>query len=167
MHDVFSNRFASVVPACSNRFAPTQSEPLGVLWTRAPTRLPRSRLVTLRDAGERRRARWNLPGERRTGKYNAFVWANTGTSTDQGDSLSIAGYRGNRSCVEGIFLNLTVEKRCSVARRTKRYSDHVPPGPNTWTLNIQPLGQFRPHRSFLLARFTLPSSVARLLHTAA
>ena len=67
--------------------------------------------MTLRDAGERRRARWNLPGERRTGKYNAFVWANTGTSTDQGDSLSIAGYRGNRSCVEGIFLNLTVEKR--------------------------------------------------------
>jgi len=31
--------------------------------------------------------------------------------TDQGDSLSIAGYRGNRSCVEGICLNLTVEKR--------------------------------------------------------
>ena len=31
--------------------------------------------------------------------------------TDQGDSLSIAGCRGNRSCVEGIFLKLTVEKR--------------------------------------------------------
>src|SRR5262249_26969598 len=41
-----------------------------------------------------------------------------------------------------------------------------PPGPNTWTLNIQPLDQFRPHRGFLLARSTLPSSVARLLHTA-
>jgi len=41
-----------------------------------------------------------------------------------------------------------------------------PPGPNTWTLNIQPLGQFRPHRGFLLARCTLPCSVARLLHTA-
>ena len=31
--------------------------------------------------------------------------------TDQGDSLSIAGCRGNRSCVEGIFLKLTVKKR--------------------------------------------------------
>jgi hypothetical protein len=40
------------------------------------------------------------------------------------------------------------------------------PGQNTWTLNIQPLGQFRPHRGFLLARPTLLSSVARLLHTA-
>ena len=51
-----------------------------------------------------------------------------------------------------------------------RYSETVfrscPPGPNTWTLNIQPLGQFRPHRGFLLARSTLLSSVARLLHTA-
>jgi hypothetical protein len=38
MHDVLSNRFASVVPtelSCSNRFAPTQSEPLGILLTRA------------------------------------------------------------------------------------------------------------------------------------
>ena len=52
MHDVFSNRFASVVPACSNRFAPTQSEPLGVLWTRAPTRLPRCHRV----AAQRRSA---------------------------------------------------------------------------------------------------------------
>src|SRR5262249_56752664 len=41
-----------------------------------------------------------------------------------------------------------------------------PPGPNTWTLNIQPFDQFRPHRGFLLSRSTLPSSVARLLHTA-
>jgi hypothetical protein len=40
-------------------------------------------------------------------------------------------------------------------------------GPNIWTLNIQPLGQFRPHRGFLLVRSTLLSSVARLLHTAA
>src|SRR5262249_58839992 len=51
-----------------------------------------------------------------------------------------------------------------------KYSETVfrscPPGPNTWTLNIQPLGQFRPHRGFLLARSTLLSSVARLLHTA-
>jgi hypothetical protein len=31
--------------------------------------------------------------------------------TDQGDSLSIAGRRGYRSRVEGIFLELTVEKR--------------------------------------------------------
>ena len=31
-----------------------------------------------------------------------------------------------------------------------------PPGPNTWTLNIQPLGRFHPHRHFLLARSTLP-----------
>ena len=42
----------------------------------------------------------------------------------------------------------------------------IPPGPNTWTLNILPLGQFRPHRGFLLARPTLLSSVARMLHTA-
>src|SRR2546430_17058765 len=52
MHDVPSNRFASVVPtesSCSNRFAPTQSEPLGILLTRAPTRLPRCRLVTLQS----------------------------------------------------------------------------------------------------------------------
>ena len=51
-----------------------------------------------------------------------------------------------------------------------KYSETVfrscPPGPNTWTLNIHPLGQFRPHRGFLLARSTLLSSVARLLHTA-
>src|SRR5215468_11277301 len=47
----------------------------------------------------------------------------------------------------------------------KRYSDHVP-RPESWTLNIQPLGQFRPHRAFLLGRSTLLSSVARLLHTA-
>src|SRR5262249_20990187 len=51
-----------------------------------------------------------------------------------------------------------------------KYSEAVfrscPPGPNTWTLNIQPLGQFRPHRGFLLARSTLLTSVARLLHTA-
>jgi hypothetical protein len=35
MHDVLSNRFASVVPtelSCSNRFAPTQSEPLVKLY---------------------------------------------------------------------------------------------------------------------------------------
>ena len=31
--------------------------------------------------------------------------------TDQGDSLSIAWCRGNRSCVESIFLDLAVEKR--------------------------------------------------------
>jgi hypothetical protein len=41
----------------------------------------------------------------------------------------------------------------------------ISPAPNTCRLNIQPLGQFRPHRGFLLARSTLPSSVARLLHT--
>jgi len=57
-------------------------------------------------------------------------------------------------------------RRPSIQNIRERYSDHVPPGPNTWTLNIQPLDQFRPHRGFLLARSTLPSSVARLLHTA-
>ena len=57
-------------------------------------------------------------------------------------------------------------RRLSIQNIRERYSDHVPPGPNTWTLNIQPLDQFRPHRGFLLARSTLPSSVARLLHTA-
>ena len=42
----------------------------------------------------------------------------------------------------------------------------ISPAPNTCRLNIHPLGQFRPHRGFLLARSTLPTSVARLLHTA-
>ena len=36
-------------------------------------------------------------------------------------------------------------RRPSIQNIRKRYSDHVPPGPNTWTLNIQPLDQFRPH----------------------
>jgi hypothetical protein len=36
------------------------------------------------------------------------------------------------------------------------------PGPNTWTLNIQPLDQFRPH----CGRSTLSNTVACLLHTA-
>jgi hypothetical protein len=57
-------------------------------------------------------------------------------------------------------------RRPSIQNIRERYSDHVPPGPNTWTLNILPLGQFRPHCGFLLARCTLPSSVTRLLHTA-
>ena len=57
-------------------------------------------------------------------------------------------------------------RRPSIQNIRERYSDHVPPGPNTWRLNILPLGQFRPHRGFLSARSTLPSSVARLLHTA-
>ena len=57
-------------------------------------------------------------------------------------------------------------RRPSIQNIRERYSDHVPPGPNTWTLNMEPLDQFRPHRGFLLARSTLPSSVARLLHTA-
>src|SRR5262249_13482060 len=66
--------------------------------------------------------------------------------------------------------------RCGASQRPVRdahqseYSETVfrscPPGPNTWTLNIQPLGQFRPHRGFLLARPRLLSTVARLLHTA-
>jgi hypothetical protein len=50
------------------------------------------------------------------------------------------------------------------AHRSKIFGSGIPitspPGPNTWTLNIQPFDQFRPHRGFLLARFTLPSSVA-------
>jgi hypothetical protein len=41
-----------------------------------------------------------------------------------------------------------------------------PPAPNTWTLNILPLGQFRPALGFLLTLSTSPSSVAHLLHTA-
>src|SRR5215472_11101753 len=42
----------------------------------------------------------------------------------------------------------------------------ISPAPNTCRLNIQPPGQFRPRRGFLLARSTLPSSVSSLLHTA-
>ena len=44
-------------------------------------------------------------------------------------------------------------RRSSIQNIRERY---VPPGPNTWTLNIQPLGRFHPHRHFLLARSTLP-----------
>jgi hypothetical protein len=36
-------------------------------------------------------------------------------------------------------------RRPSIQNIRERYSDHVPPGPNTWTLNIQLLGGFRPH----------------------
>jgi hypothetical protein len=57
-------------------------------------------------------------------------------------------------------------RRPSIQNIRKRNSDHVPPGPNTRTLNIQPLDQFRPAPSLLSARATLPSSVARLPHTA-
>jgi hypothetical protein len=39
-------------------------------------------------------------------------------------------------------------RRPSIQNIRERYSDHVPPGPNIWTLNIQPLGQFRPHSAF-------------------
>jgi hypothetical protein len=53
-------------------------------------------------------------------------------------------------------------RRPSIQNIRERYSDHVPPGPNTWTLNIQPLDQFRPHRG----RSTLSNTVACLLHTA-
>src|SRR5262249_32687860 len=35
-------------------------------------------------------------------------------------------------------------RRPSIQNIRERYSDHVPPGPNTWRLNILPLGQFRP-----------------------
>jgi hypothetical protein len=47
----------------------------------------------------------------------------------------------------------------------ERYSDHVPPGPNIWTLNIQPLGQFRPHLAFCQPDPHCLASVARLPHT--
>src|SRR5215831_9607935 len=40
-------------------------------------------------------------------------------------------------------------RRPSIQNIRERYSARVPPGPNTCTLNIKPLGQFRPHRSFL------------------
>src|SRR5262252_1179777 len=46
-------------------------------------------------------------------------------------------------------------RRPSIQHIRERYSDHVPPGPNTWTLNIQPLDQFRPHRGFLLRSASL------------
>jgi hypothetical protein len=39
-------------------------------------------------------------------------------------------------------------RRPSIQNIRERYSDHVPPGSNIWTLNIQPLGQFRPHSAF-------------------
>src|SRR5215472_3122390 len=44
------------------------------------------------------------------------------------------------------------------------YCDHAP-RPNTWPLNIEPLGRFRPQRDFLSAPTTSRRSVARLPHT--
>ena len=57
-------------------------------------------------------------------------------------------------------------RRPSIQNIRERHSDHVPRARILGRLNIQPLGQFRPHRGFLLARSTLPGSVARLPHTA-
>jgi len=56
-------------------------------------------------------------------------------------------------------------RRRAIQNIGERYSDYSP-GPETWTLNILPLGQFRPHCGFLLAPTSLPSSVARPPHTA-
>src|SRR5262245_60037738 len=85
-------------------------------------------------------------------------------------SSQIKGSTGSARERHGLFRCGAFAAARLHAHRSKnireRYSDHVPPGPNTWTLNVQPLGRFRPHRSFLLARSALPSSVTRLLHTA-
>jgi len=54
-----------------------------------------------------------------------------------------------------------------IRRPSIQYSRVVlPPGPNSWPLNIEPLVQFPPHCDFLLTLSTSPSSVAHLLHTA-
>jgi hypothetical protein len=105
-----------------------------------------------------RTARCALPVELGMGRYNH----RNATKNDR--STAVARER------HGLFrcdaFAAARGRRPSIQNIRERYSDHVPPGPNTWTLNIQPLGQFRPHRGFLLARCTLPCSVARLLHTA-
>src|SRR5215470_10896609 len=55
---------------------------------------------------------------------------------------------------------------CAAHRSNIRewYCDHAP-RPNTWPLNIEPLGRFQPQRDFLSARSTSSRSVARLPHT--
>ena len=50
-------------------------------------------------------------------------------------------------------------RRPSIQNIRERYSDHVPPGPNTRTLNIQPLGQFRPPCACCQARSTFCPAV--------
>jgi len=53
-------------------------------------------------------------------------------------------------------------RRPSIQSTRERCSDHVPPGPNAWTLNIEPPGQFRPQRGFLLTRFTFAQQCSAL-----
>ena len=60
---------------------------------------------------------------------------------------------GNGTAFSAVAPSQRPVRRPSIQNIRERY---VPPGPNTWTLNIQPLGRFHPHRHFLLARSTLP-----------
>ena len=59
--------------------------------------------------------------------------------TDQGDSLSIAGCRGNRSCVQGIFLKLTVDKR-SFGRLSQIARTEVIEAPHKGALHTSHIG---------------------------
>ena len=59
--------------------------------------------------------------------------------TGQGHSLRIAGCRGNRSCVEGIFLKLTVEKR-SFGRLWQIARTEVIEAPHKGTLHTGHIG---------------------------
>src|SRR5262245_65444900 len=95
-----------------------------------------------------------------------LAWTGTTTETQRrtNDGRAIARERhGLFRCGASAAARV---RHPSIQHIRERYSDHVAPGPNTWTLNIQPLGQFRPHRGFLLTLPTSPSSVAHLLHTA-
>jgi hypothetical protein len=57
-------------------------------------------------------------------------------------------------------------RRPSIQNIRERYSDRVPPGPNTRTLKHPVAWSVPPPLQLSVSPMTLPSSVARLLHTA-
>jgi hypothetical protein len=83
------------------------------------------------------------------------------------NGLSAAKQGATRIDERGREWLLASTSRCAAHRPNIRewYCDHAP-RPNTWPLNIEPLGRFQPQRDFLSARSTSPRSVARLPHTA-
>src|SRR5215510_15135528 len=80
-------------------------------------------------------------------KYSRSCRAWAGTATENPAPLNAARRRMIR--IDGLSLgNGTAFSAVAPSQLNReRYSDHVPPGPNTWTLNILPLGQFPPPRT--------------------
>src|SRR6516164_677659 len=81
------------------------------------------------------------------------------------NGLSAAKQRATRRRTAPVMAH-SEHALCAAHRSNIRewYCDHAP-RPNTWPLNIEPLGRFRPQRDFLSARSTSCRSVARLPHT--